>query len=167
MSTGLNNCGGWGRPVHWCCPSTEATTPPLTLCYYSPQAQCHCEAVSAHNSCTQNQWLLISHWPCNPNTDVTTRLCPASWGGGGGRTDHPQRFETHSSAGGHAIRGKEILKLPQGPEPSLKDQLEWVSLNGLHWANELLHLESNPELKLISTQPEINQENKQAALDSH
>lgn len=85
-----------------------------------------------------------------------------------GGTEPPQRFENHSSAGGHAIRGKEVLELPQSPEPFLKDQQEWVSLNGSHWANELLHLDSNPELKLISTQPEeINQENKQAALDIH
>lgn len=88
--------------------------------------------------------------------------------GGRGRTDPPQGFEIHSSAGGHAIRGKEVLELPQSPVPFLKDQQEWVSLNGSHWANELLHLESNPELKLISTQPEeINQENRQAALDIH
>lgn len=87
---------------------------------------------------------------------------------GRGRTDPPQGFEIHSSAGGHAIRGKEVLELPQSPVPFLKDQQEWVSLNGSHWANELLHLESNPELKLISTQPEeINQENRQAALDIH
>lgn len=131
-----------------------SSTMPLWSCFYTHSLDT--KAVASHQSLT----LQLEGW-CDNWT-----MANVLWGRG--RTDPPQRSEIHSSAGGHAIRGKEVLELPQSPEPFLKDQPEWVSLNGSHWANELLHLESNPELKLISTQPEeINQENKQTALDIH